>query len=273
MGVFQQPARILQEMCMWPALLLALGAGLSTMIGSLLGLVMKNPGPRFISFTVGFSAGIMIFISFGELLPGAITTEGVGFLKAHAAFFSGMAGYFLIDLIVPHDYLGQHDHAQRKDEPLGLTPHHTMERTGVLVALGLSIHNIPDGMAIFVAGAKDFRLGLAIAVAIAIHNIPMGLAISAPIYNATGNRKKAFLWSFFSGLTGIIGAGLAAIVLMPFLSDTVMGFVFAVVGGIMVVIAIDELVPAAKELSSEHTPMVGVIAGMIVTMITLWLLE
>jgi ZIP family zinc transporter len=224
---------------MWTGLLLALGAGLSTMIGSLLGLVMRNPGPRFISFTVGFSAGIMIFISFGELLPGAITTEGIGFLKAHAAFFSGMAGYFLIDLFVPHDYLGQHDHAQDKDNPLSLNSHHTMERTGVLVALGLSIHNIPDGMAIFVAGAKDARLGLAIAVAIAIHNIPMGLAISAPIYNATASRKKAFVWSFFSGLTGIIGACLAAVVLMPFLSDTVM----------------------------------GVIAGMIVTMITLWLLE
>lgn len=254
---------------MWTGLLLALGAGLSTMIGSLLGLVMRNPGPRFISVTVGFSAGIMIFISFGELLPGAITTEGIGFLKAHAAFFSGMAGYFLIDLLVPHDYLGQHDHARIKDEP----PHHTMERTGVLVALGLSIHNVPDGMAIFVAGAKDIHLGFAIAVAIAIHNIPMGLAISAPIYRATANRKKAFLWSFFAGLTGIVGACLAAIVLMPFLSDTVMGFVFAVVGGIMVVIAIDELVPAAKELSSEHTPMVGVIAGMIVTMIAVWLLE
>ena len=105
---------------MWTGLLLALGAGLSTMIGSLFGLVMRNPGPRFISFTVGFSAGTMIFISFGELLPGAMTTEGVGFLKAHAAFFSGMAGYFLIDLSVPHDYLGQHDHVRGKHDPLGL---------------------------------------------------------------------------------------------------------------------------------------------------------
>jgi ZIP family zinc transporter len=258
---------------MWTALLLALGAGLSTMIGSLIGLVMRNPGPKFISFTVGFSAGIMIFISFGELLPGAIAIEGAGFLKAHAAFFSGMAGYFLIDLLVPHDYLGQHDHGHGKHEPLPPNTHHTMERTGVLVALGLSIHNIPEGMAIFVAGLKDIHLGFAIAAAIAVHNIPLGLAISAPIYNATASMRKAFLWSFFSGLSGIIGACLAAIVLMPFLSDTVMGFVFAVVGGIMVVIAIDELVPAAKELSSEHTPIVGVIAGMIVTMISLWLLE
>ena len=105
---------------MWTALLLALGAGLSTLIGSLLGLVMKNPGPKFVSFTVGFSAGIMIFISFGEFLSGAITTEGVGYLKAHIAFFSGMAGYFFIDLLVPHDYLGQHDHAQGQHDLHGL---------------------------------------------------------------------------------------------------------------------------------------------------------
>lgn len=152
--------RMLRETCIGTALLLALGAGLSTMIGSLIGFVMKNPGPKFISFTVGFSAGIMIFISCGELLPGAITTEGIGFLKAHAAFFSGMAGYFLIDLFVPHDYLGQHDHARVQECSLGLSVHHTMERTGVLVALGLSIHNIPKGMAIFVAGVKDIHLGL-----------------------------------------------------------------------------------------------------------------
>jgi len=258
---------------MWTALLLALGAGLSTLIGSFLGLVMRNPGPKFISFTVGFSAGIMIFISFGEFLSGAITTEGVGHLKAHIAFFSGMAGYFLIDLLVPHDYLGQHDHAQNPHDLHGLNTHPTMERTGILVALGLSIHNIPEGMAIFVAGVKDIQLGFAVAVAIAVHNIPLGLAISAPIYNATGSRKRAFLWSFLAGLSGIIGACLAAIVLMPFLSDTVMGFVFAVVGGIIVVIAIDELVPAAKELSHEHSPIVGVIAGMIVAMVSLWFLE
>jgi len=258
---------------MWNALLLALGAGLTTMIGSLTGLVVKNPGPRFISFTVGFSAGIMIFVSFGELLPGAIATEGIGFLKAHAAFFSGMAGYFLIDLFVPHEYLGQHDHARSEENSHRVSSIHTMERTGVLVALGLSIHNIPEGMAILVAGVKDIHLGIAIAAAIAVHNIPLGLAISAPIYQATASIKKALLWSFFSGLSGIIGACLAAVVLTPFLSDAVMGFVFAVVGGIMVVIAIDELVPAAKELSSEHTPIVGVMAGMVVTMISLWLLE
>jgi len=258
---------------MWTPLLLATGAGLSTSIGSFMGIVVRKPGPRFMSFTLGFSAGVMILISFMELLAGAVRTEGVGFLRAHVAFFTGMAVYFLIDLLVPHEYLGQHDHPEeRYDLADGKTPQ-ALERTGVLVALGLSIHNFPEGMATFIGGVEDIHLGLAIAVAIAIHNIPEGLAISAPIYAATGSRRKAFLWSFFSGVSEIIGASLAAIVLMPFLSKTLIGFVLAAVGGIMVAISIDELVPAAKAFGNEHMPIVGVMAGMAVMVISLWMLK
>jgi len=258
---------------MWAALLLAMGAGLSTTIGSLLGVMVRRPGPKFMGFTLGFSAGVMILISFMELLAGAVRIERAGFLRAHIAFFIGMALYFLIDLLVPHEYLGQHDHPQGKyDLSDGKTPQ-ALERTGVLVALGLSIHNLPEGMATFIGGVEDIHLGLAIAVAIAIHNIPEGLAISAPIYAATGSRRKAFLWSFFSGVSEMIGASLAAIVLMPFLSETLIGFVLAAVGGIMVAISIDELVPAANAFGSEHMPIVGVMAGMAVMVISLWILK
>jgi ZIP family zinc transporter len=230
---------------MWIPLFLAMRAGLSTTIGSLMGVVARRPGPKFMGFTLGFSAGVMILISFMELLTGAIRIEGIGFLKAHIAFFTGTAAYFLIDLVVPHEYQGQHDHQQGKyDLACGKTPQ-ALERSGVLVALGLSIHNFPEGMATFIGGMEDVHLGLAIAVAIAIHNIPEGLAISAPIYAATGSRRKAFLWSFFSGVSEMIGACLTAIVLMPFLSETLIGFTLAAVGGIMVAISIDELVTRA----------------------------
>jgi ZIP family zinc transporter len=258
---------------MWIPLFLAIGAGLSTTIGSMMGVMVRRPGPKFMGFTLGFSAGVMILISFMELLTGAIRIEGVGFLRAHIAFFIGMAVYFLIDFLVPHEYLGQHDHRQGKyDLADGKTPQ-ALERTGLLVALGLSIHNFPEGMATFVGGMENIHLGLAIAVAIAIHNIPEGLAISAPIYAATGSRRKAFLWSFFSGVSEMMGACLAAIVLMPFLSETLIGFVLAAVGGIMVAISIDELVPAANAFGSEHVPIVGVMVGMAVMMISLWMLK
>jgi ZIP family zinc transporter len=141
------------------------------------------------------------------------------------------------------------------------------------VALGIAIHNFPEGMATFVGGLKDFHLGLAIAVAIAIHNIPEGLAISVPVYAATRSRRTAFLWSFLSGVSEILGATLAAAILLPILSERVMGFVLAAVGGIMVAISIDELIPVAKAFDTEHSPILGVIVGMMVMALSLWLLS
>ena len=257
---------------MLAALLLATAAGLSTSIGSVLGLVVKKPGPKFIGFTLGFSGGVMILVSFVELLAEAIKIEGVGFFGAHIAFFIGMGLYMLIDILVPHDYIGQHDHPESREPDEIVHSNRTLERTGLMVALGIGLHNFPEGMATFVGALEDIHLGIAIAIAIAIHNIPEGLAISAPIYAATGNRRKAFLWSFLSGVTEIAGAGLAALVLLPILNDLVMGYVLAGVAGIMVAISLDELIPVAKMYDTEHTPIVGVIVGMIVMALSLWLL-
>jgi len=257
---------------MWTALLLATAAGLSTTIGSLMGLVVKKPGRKFIAFTLGFSAGVMILVSFVELLALAIETEGVGFLGAHIAFFVGMGVYFLIDTLIPHEYMGQEDHQGGKKEANGDPSAVSLKRTGVLVALGITIHNFPEGMATFVGAMEDFKLGVAIAVAIAIHNIPEGLAISGPIYAATGSRKKAFLWSFLSGISEVAGAVLAAVVLLPILTETVMGFVLAGVAGIMVTISLDELIPVAKGYDHEHTPLLGVFVGMVVMAVSLWML-
>jgi ZIP family zinc transporter len=246
------------------ALLLTTGAGLSTTLGSLLGLAVKKPGPGFMGFTLGFSAGVMLLVSFLELLQGSISS--VGFLPALAAFFVGMCGIFVIDLVVPHEYIGQHDY------PGNQSPER-LRRTGLLLALGIGIHNFPEGMATFAGSLKDVRVGMAIAVAIAIHNIPEGLAVSAPVYAATGSRRKAFMWSFLSGATEPIGAGAAALVLMPFLTPAVLGWILAGVAGIMVAIALDELVPAAKAFGVQHTPILGVIVGMAVMAASLWLLQ
>jgi ZIP family zinc transporter len=258
---------------MWVALLLATGAGLSTTIGSLLGVVIKKPGPSFMGFTLGFSAGVMIFVSFAELLAKAIEIEGVGFSGAYITFFLGMGVYFLIDVLVPHDYMGYHDHSGHRYDGTPARSPHNLERTGLLLALGVSIHNFPEGMATFVATLESFSIGFPIALAVAIHNIPEGLAISAPVYAATGNQRKAFLWSFFSGVSEVAGAILAAVTLMPLLSETLMGFSLAAVAGIMVLISLDELIPSAKALASEHMPILGVIVGMLLMMLSQWWLE
>ncbi len=252
---------------MQETILVALGltalAGLSTTIGSFLGLIFKNPGPRFMSVTLGFSAGVMIFISFVNLLPNAI--ESIGFLSACVAFFFGVIAMFLVDFFIPHDYIGQTDRKTGVSEDKLL-------KTGLFVALGIGIHNFPEGMATFVGTLQDLQLGIVIAIAIAIHNIPEGLAISVPVYAATKSRKKAFWWSFFSGVTEPLGAGIAALFLFPILTATVLSWVIAAVAGIMVYISFDELVPLSHSFGEEHFPILGLIAGMAIMAISLWLL-
>jgi len=248
------------------ALALTAGAGLATTIGSFLGLFVRQPGPRFMSTTLGFSAGVMILVSFVELLPAAINS--LGFLLAQLGFFAGIAGILLIDFIIPHEYIGQHEHGGLRTKE-----DHAMLRMGLLVALGIGIHNFPEGMATFAGALEDVKLGGAIAVAIAIHNIPEGLAVSAPVYAATGSRSKAFLWSFLSGVSEPVGAGLAALFLLPILTPAVMGWLLAAVAGVMVFISIDELVPASRSFGEEHLPILGVVSGMAVMAFSLWMLK
>jgi ZIP family zinc transporter len=245
------------------ALMLTTLAGLSTTIGSLLGLAMKKPGPRFMALTLGFSGGVMILVSFVELLARGIVA--VGFGPAHVAFFVGMMVMFLVDISIPHDYMAER--YEGDGEVKG-----DLMKTGLLVALGIGIHNFPEGMATFAGTLQNVSLGLAIAAAIALHNIPEGLAVSAPVYAATGSRRKAFLWSFLSGVAEPVGATVAAVLLLPFLTETVLGFILAAVAGIMVFISLDELVPVARSFGQEHLSIVGVGLGMAVMAASLWAL-
>jgi ZIP family zinc transporter len=273
------------------ALLLSTLAGLSTTLGGLLSTVVRRPGPRFMSLILGFSAGVMILVSFGELLPAGV--EETGFALAYLAFFGGMAVMFLIDILIPHIHMGERHDAgtearvcpQPEPEERGRHRRHhpgrwggevsagRLLKTGLLVALGIGVHNFPEGITTFVGAVQDPALGIAIAIAIMLHNIPEGIAVSTPVYAATGSRGKALLWSALSGIAEPVGAVLAAVALLPFLNTTVLGFVLAAVAGIMVFISLDELIPVACSFCEEHLSILGVIAGMIVMALSLWMLR
>ncbi len=251
------------------ALILTALAGLSTGIGGLMGVATRRePGPRFMTLTLGFAAGVMVMVSFVELLPGGI--EVIGFGPAHLAFFGGMLAMFLVDALVPHTYIAERHHARggRREER-----RQRLLKTGLFTALGLAIHNFPEGMATFTGALKDVQLGTAIAVAIAMHNIPEGLAVSAPIYAATESRSQAFLWAFLTGLAEPAGAALAALFLLPFLTDALLGWLLSAVAGVMIFISLDELVPAARAFGEEHLAITGVIAGMMVMTVSLFILR
>ncbi len=230
-------------------------AGLSTPLGGLINFFIKKTTPKFMGFTLGFSAGVMILISFVEFLDESMDDIGPGL--GLLAFFAGMLGIFLLDYLVPHDYIGDRDDRSEDNEDKD-----GLMRVGLLTALGIAIHNFPEGLATFFATLHDTRLGIAIAIAIAIHNIPEGIAVAAPVYGATGSRVKGFLYSLYAGLAEPAGALAAALVLYPFLSEQLLGWVLGGVAGFMVAISLDEIMPAAKTYGSEHTPIVGAICGM-----------
>ncbi len=258
-------------------LLLTLGAGLSTGIGSAIAFFARRTNTRLLSFSLGLSGGVMIYVSFVELLHQAQLTlsgefgEYVGGIYAVLSFFAGILFIGLIDRMVP---AAENPHEAHKLEEMDKRPKNSkLMRMGLLTALAIGIHNFPEGIATFTTAVDDMTLGIAIAVAIAIHNIPEGIAVSVPIYYATGDRMKAFRLSLLSGLAEPVGAILAWLVLMPFMSPTLMGCILAGVAGIMVFISIDELLPAAREYGEAHTSIYGVVAGMALMAASLILLK
>ncbi len=243
------------------ALILTSIAGLSTTIGSVIAFIAKEPSKKFISFIMGFSAGVMIFISFVELLQEGI--KSLGFLLGNTFFLIGMFLMLTIDISISHKY-----EFEDKKENF----ENKLQKTSLLVTLGIFIHNFPEGMATFVATIKSIDLGIMLCFAIALHNIPEGIAVAVPIYASTKNRKKAFFWSFISGISEPIGALIVGLILFPFMNDFLLGIMLAGVGGFMVYISLDELLPASRDCGFEHLSIIGIILGMIVMVLSLDLL-
>ncbi|MBN1282720.1 MAG: zinc transporter ZupT [Proteobacteria bacterium] len=258
------------------AFVFTLFAGLATGIGSIIALLGHATSRRFLSVALGFSAGVMIYISMIEIFFNAresLTSAfgaGPGYWATIAAFFAGIAFIAVIDKLVPSDENPHEMHTlEEMERPQAAQRFKRLHRTGIFVALAIAIHNFPEGLATFMAALSDPRLGVAIAVAIAIHNIPEGISVSVPIYYATGSRKKAFGYSFLSGLSEPAGALIGYFLLRPFLNEAVFGIVFAAVAGIMVYISFDELLPAAREFGEHHLSIYGLIGGMVVMSVSL----
>ncbi len=258
---------------------LTLFAGLSTGIGSAIAFFSKKTNTKFLSVSLGFSAGVMIYVSMIELFADAksvLTSElgnKKGYLFTVIGFFAGMLIIALIDKLVPSM---ENPHQMHRVEEMGEKNSSTkLLRMGLFTALAVAIHNFPEGLATFVASLQEPSVAIPIAVAIAIHNIPEGIAISVPVYYATQDKKKAFLYSFLSGLSEPVGALVGYLVFMPFINDAafdiILGIIFAAISGIMVFISLDELLPSAEEYGEHHLSIYGLVAGMAVMAISLLL--
>jgi len=292
------------------ALGLTVFAGMATAIGSVIAFAAKRTNYRFLSVATGFSAGVMLYVSFVEILFKGVDSliERFGDTGAHwigvASFFGGMLVIGLIDFLVPAAENPHETHSEAETRPLhdpsapapdfgalpeaGAKPvgahdhraHSKLLRMGLFTALAIGIHNFPEGLATFLAALEDPGLGVAIAIAIALHNIPEGISVSVPIYYATGSRKKAFVYSALSGLAEPVGAVIAYGVIRLVLGGDgvvmppeVMGILFAGVAGIMVYISLDQLLPTSRAYGKGHDSLFGLVAGMLVMALSLLLLR
>nr|WP_321501483.1 zinc transporter ZupT [uncultured Dethiosulfovibrio sp.] len=275
---------------------LTLFAGLATGIGSAIAFFAKRTNFRFLSISTGFSAGVMLYVSFVEIFfKGSEALSEVygdywGEWINVGAFFGGIILIGLIDAFIPQ---AENPHEVRSEKAVAplhsdeASPvqrenqeDHKLMRMGLFTALAIGIHNFPEGLATFLAALHDPSVGVVIAVAIALHNIPEGISVSVPIYYATGDRKKAFFYSFLSGLAEPIGALIAygGIVLFSGGSGTavpqeVMGILFAGVAGIMVYISLDELIPTSNAYGKGHDSMIGLVGGMAVMALSLLMMR
>jgi zinc transporter, ZIP family len=263
---------------------LTLFAGLSTGIGSAIAFFARRTDYRFLGVAMGFSAGVMLYVSFQEILPKAEAAIAQAYSPDDArwlatlSFFAGIAVIALIDLLVPspenpHEPRAPADLSQLKQLDTGPDVHAPhMLRTGLFTALAIGIHNFPEGLVTFLVALDDLQLGITLAVAVALHNIPEGISVSVPIYYASGSRRRAFAYSLASGLAEPVGALAGYLLLRSVAGDGVTGPLFAAVAGVMVYISLDELLPAAHRYGRGHDALIGVLGGMAVMALSLVLL-
>ncbi|MDR7857480.1 zinc transporter ZupT [Tissierella sp.] len=255
--------------------LLSLGlttiVGLSMGLGSLVSFFVKETNKRFLSLSLSFSAGIMIYVSFMAILP-----EGMELIESYygehnniialCGFFGGMLITAIVEKLVhkfgghyhghDHDHHDHHHHDNEEGEHLS--------KLGLMSAVAIAIHNLPEGLAIFTAGLKDITVAIPIAAAVILHNIPLSIAISVPIFYSTGSKKKAFIYSSLVGLCQPLGAILGYLILSRFFNDLVFGILFSIVAGIMIFVSLDELLPSSQKHEDHHISVYGAIAGMAV---------
>lgn len=254
------------------AFMLTLFAGLSTGIGSLIAFVAKRTNTNFLSLALGLSAGVMIYVSFMEMLPKSLTSlsdifgDKLGTLYMILGLFGGIAMIALIDFLIPESRNPHEMHGVEE-----MKSNYRLKQTGIITAVTIAIHNFPEGIATFMSALNSMEVAIPITAAIAIHNIPEGIAVAVSIYHSTGSKKKAFWLSFASGLAEPLGAFIAFLFLLPFWNPVLDALILSAVAGIMLFISLDELLPSAEKYGKHHLSIIGLVAGMAVMAISLFL--
>ncbi len=252
-------------------------AGLTTAIGGAIAFITQKDNLKALSVGLGFSAGVMIFVSLVDILPGAKDMLKINFPNCFewlvfGGFILGLVVSVAIDYFLPDHVDTQELLNPDAPEEDNHYKHYKLKRAGMLTAIAICVHNFPEGMATFLTTTQNITLGVSVALAIAIHNIPEGIAVALPIYHVTGKKRYAMLYAAISGITEPIGALVGMLVFGLFLPQIMVGFLMAAVAGIMTYISFDTLLPLAKEYGNWHLSILGIMSGILFIWLSLILL-
>ncbi len=245
-------------------LFLTLAAGMSTLLGGFVTFFVKRNNLKSLSVGLGFSAGVMVYLSLNELMTEApeMLSNFYGEIPAKALAFFGFSIGIVIAVIIDY-FIPDHIESDLFSSSKRCNRRHRIKRAGLITAVAVTLHNFPEGMATFLVSSQDLRIGIPVAIAIAIHNIPEGIAIALPIFHATGKKRLAVLYSFLSGISEPIGGLLGVVLLKTFLPEQSVGIMTAAVAGIMVYLSFDTLLPLAREYGENHHVIIGIVSGML----------
>lgn len=236
-------------------LLLSLVAGLATGIGGLIVVFLGRISDRFIAASMGFASGVMLLVSFLNLFVEAL--DLTSYLNVSLAFVVGSLLMIVFDSVLPHLELGKKEDGVVKSKLL---------KSGVLILIGITLHNIPEGVIISAAYSHLPELGTLIAVAVFFHNVPEGIATAIPLISGGSKKRDVILLTFISGLAEPLGALLGGTLLIN-ASDETIGMALSFAAGVMTYITADEIIPIAHEHGHKHAVSIGMLLGIIFMMI------
>ncbi len=235
----------------WEPFILSLIAGMATGIGGLIVYLLKKVSDRAVSFSLGFASGVMLMVAFNDLFLEA--QKLVTHVELIVFFTAGALTMIALDLTIPHIELSRRENDQQTK----------MYRRGILIALGITLHNLPEGLVVVAGYAYSPSLGLIIAIAIMLHNIPEGVAAAIPLMEAGIKPGRVAVLTLLSGLAEPAAALVGAIALLNFGTGSIVGYSLVFAAGVMTYITADELIPVAHEYGYKHTVSVSLLLGII----------
>ncbi|KAB2068227.1 hypothetical protein ERO13_A08G013200v2 [Gossypium hirsutum] len=260
------------------ALALSLVGGLSTSLGALFVILNQAPNLKMLGLLQGFAAGLMLSISFLDLAHNAMNS--IGFLKGNLWFFSGVIFFAVVANFIPEPTLSHSSKVKGKKNKGDEGGKDMMKKhrrqvffSGIITAIGISLHNFPEGMAVFLGSMKGLRVGLNLALAIALHNIPEGVAVALPVYFATQSKWQAFKLATLSGFAEPLGVVIVAYLFPSSLSPEILEGLLGSVGGVMAFLTLHEMLPLAFDYAGQKQAVKAVFFGMAFMSASLYFLE